>query len=152
MLEKIGSLASIIGILREVASLRGLFARKAIRIETTSEAGPTTRRSGFAEPAVKIIDIRLMFCGEYGVPVELEAPPGRFHPVLPVDLDSGSSGELVYPCRETIELAPFNTSPALNEYANITGRSNFTQDVSAEMVKFSKALISNFRWTRTLIR
>lgn len=123
MLEKIGSLASIIGIFREVVSLRGLFARNAIRIETALETGPTTRRSGFTEPAVKItvvnesahlvkiIDIRLIFCGEYGAPVELEAPPERFHPVLPVDLDSGTQENWYIPAEKLSSLLRFIHRP-----------------------------------------
>lgn len=116
MLEKINSLASIIGILRDVASLRRQFSRKAVRIETVLEQGPSTRRSGFTEPVVKIIvvnesdhsikiiDIRLIFCGEYGAPIELEAPPERFHPVLPVDLDSGTQENWYIPAEKLSSL------------------------------------------------
>ena len=73
-----------------------------IRVATAIEKGPTTLELGFTEPAVKITlanisnknirikDVRLMFCGHFGVSVASETPPGRSHPELPASLAAGS--------------------------------------------------------------
>ena len=80
---------------------RQLF-RQEIGIMIATEQGPTSRELGFTEPAVKITlmnksgkeirikDIRLMFCGVFGVSVAPEAPAGRSHRGLPVSLASGA--------------------------------------------------------------
>ena len=107
MLNQFGAWASILGFLVPVAIwLKRRAARGRICIETALEPGPcypeVPRELGFTPSAVKITvvneseqtikvsDIRLMFCGEYGVPVLPKAPPGRHHPELPSDLNPGT--------------------------------------------------------------
>ena len=75
--------------------------RPEIRVTTAIEKGPTTRKLGFTEPAVKITlanrsstdiqikDIRLMFSGQFRASIAPEAPPGRFHVELPASLAAG---------------------------------------------------------------
>ena len=87
-------------------------SRGKIRVETRTERGPETRELGFTETAIKITvmnesgsvvsirDIRLMFCGAYGVPVKLIAPPGRSHPELPASLKSGAEGNWYIPAEQ----------------------------------------------------
>ena len=108
--------------------------RKSIRIETVVERGPTTRRSGFTEPAVKIIvmnesklsikirDVRLMFCGDYGASVAPKAPAERSHPELPMDLDSGTDAHWYIPAEQLYALLsslyqpPSTTGPTSREF------------------------------------
>ena len=103
ILEQIGSSASIISLLAGGANwIRQRLTQGGIRIETAVEQGPITRQSGFTEPAVKITvvnegahpvkirDVRLMLCRDYGAPVAAEAPPERFHAELPFDLQPGT--------------------------------------------------------------
>lgn len=117
MLEQIGSVASILGFLKEpVAWIRRRLVRKAVRIEAVIERGPVTRRSGFTEPAIKVTvmneskrsikirDIRLMFCGNYGAPVKPRAPEERSHPELPMDLDSGTDAHWYIPAEKLYAL------------------------------------------------
>ena len=115
MLDWWGNWASIVGTLITIVVVgvpaifwlkrRGAVQDK-VRIETVVEPGPhypeVPRELGFTPPAVKITvvnegdqtvklrDIRLMFCGEYGFPVVKEAPQGRRHPELPSDLSPGT--------------------------------------------------------------
>ena len=136
MLEQIGSVASILGFLKEPLNWirrRGVF-RKAVRVETVVERGPVTRRSGFTEPAVnitvmneskssiKIRDVRLMFCGDYGASVAPEAPAERSHPKLPMDLDSGTDAhwyipaEQLYAWLSSLYQPPSTTGPTSREF------------------------------------
>ena len=83
-----------------------------IRIETTQERGPTSREHGFTETAIKIImvnrsksavritDVRLMFCEAFGASVAPLAPQGRSHPELPVTLDSGEEENWYIPAEK----------------------------------------------------
>ena len=93
------------------------FFRPEIRIMTATEQGPTNRRElGFTEPAVKITimnksskditikDIRLMFCGAFGASVALEAPSGRSHCELPVNLASGADDHWYIPAEKLSKL------------------------------------------------
>lgn len=76
--------------------------RPEIRVRTAIEKGPTTRKLGFTEPAVKITlankssadiqikDIRLIFSGDFGASIAPDAPPGRFHAELPASLAAGT--------------------------------------------------------------
>ena len=135
MLEQIGSVASILGFLKEpVVWIRRRLVRKAVRIETVIERGPVTRRSGFTEPAIKVTvmneskrlikirDIRLMFCGDYGASVLLKAPPERSHPELPMDLDSGTDAHWYIPAEQLYTLLsslyqpPSTTGPTSREF------------------------------------
>lgn len=135
MLEQIGSVASILGFLKEsVAWIRRRRVRKAVRIETVIERGPVTRRSGFTEPAIKITvmneskrsikirDIRLMFCGDYGASVAPKAPAERSHPELPMDLDSGTDAHWYIPAEQLYALLsslyqpPSTTGPTSREF------------------------------------
>lgn len=92
------------------------FFRPDIRMVTATERGPTSRESGFTEPAVKITvmnrgshdvrikDIRLMFCGVFGAPVAPEAPAGRSHRELPASLAPGSEENWYIPAEELSDL------------------------------------------------
>ena len=128
MLEQIGSVASILGFLKEPMDwIRRSLVHKAVRIETVMERGPSTRRSGFTEPAVKIIvmneskrsikirDIRLMFCDEYGASVAPEAPEERSHPELPMDLDSGKDEHWYIPADKLFALLSVCQKTPLSE-------------------------------------
>ncbi len=104
MLDQFGAWASMLGFLRTLMPSAIWPERRSdkneVRIETVVEQGPVSRAAGFTQSAVKITvvnegeqsikvgDIRLMFCGEYGVPVVEKAPPERQHPKLPTDLES----------------------------------------------------------------
>ena len=106
MLDQFGAWASMLGFLRTLMPSAIWPERRSdkneVRIETVVEQGPVSRAAGFTQSAVKITvvnegeqsikvgDIRLMFCGEYGVPVVEKAPPERQHPKLPTDLESGT--------------------------------------------------------------
>ena len=104
MLETIitGLVITIVGGLVVAFVLRWLSARRSIRIETWFERGPTSREYGFTETtlnvtiknesgnSVQIQDIRLMFCGDYGVKVLPEAPKPRSHPKLPARVEHDS--------------------------------------------------------------
>lgn len=117
MLEQIGSSASIIALLVGTANwIRQRLTKGGIRIETAIERGPVTRQSGFTEPAVKITvvnegghpvkirDVRLMICRDYGAPVAAEAPPERFHTELPFDLQPGADESWYIPAEKLANL------------------------------------------------
>ncbi len=86
--------------------------RPDIRIVSVIEKGPTTRELGFTEPAIKITlantsnknikikDIRLMFCTNYGTSIAWEAPAGRSHRQLPMSLDSGTEEHWYIPAQK----------------------------------------------------
>lgn len=88
------------------------FFRPELQILTAIEQGPTNRKLGFTEPAVKITvvnksserilikDIRLIFCGDFGESVLAEAPAGRSHRKLPVSLDSGADNHWYIPAEK----------------------------------------------------
>ena len=90
--------------------------RPAIRIVTAIEKGPTNHELGFTEPAVKITltntsskdiqikDIRLMFCGHFGASIAIEAPAGRSHRELPVNLASGRDDHWFIPAEKLSNL------------------------------------------------
>ena len=94
---------------------RKLF-RPELHILSAIEQGPTNRELGFTEPAVKITvvnkssesiqikDIRLMFSGDFGVPVLAEAPAGRSHSVLPANLTPGTEEHWYIPAEKLSDL------------------------------------------------
>ena len=112
MLETIGSVASILGLSSLLAKIWRRIMRRTVRIKTMVERGPISREFGITEPAVKItvvnetqhpvivVDIRLMFCGDYGASIAPNAPTGRSHPTLPENLESGSSKEWYIPAEQ----------------------------------------------------
>ena len=93
-----------------------LNALRSVRIETSLEPGPTSREYGFTQTAVKVTiknesgniieiqDIRLMFCGDYGVRVPPEAPVPRSHPKLPARVEHGSAEIWYFPAEELAKL------------------------------------------------
>ena len=107
MLENIAYVATILGAIGTGSwyLFRWWRGRRAVRVEAgpKAEPGPITRSTGITEPAlavtvvnegddpVTIVDVRLMFCRDYGASVPPSAPPLRSHPVLPTTLQSGSS-------------------------------------------------------------
>ena len=88
------------------------YFRHDIRILSVVEKGPTSREFGFTEPAVKItiynktsrdivvVDIRLMFCGNFGESVVFPAPEGRSHRDLPATLRAGSEEHWYVPAEQ----------------------------------------------------
>lgn len=117
ILETLLLAALNLGLARPVAWLWDrLLTHGAIRIDVVEEPGPTTRGLGFTEKAIKVTvsnhsaatiqiqDIRLMFAGGYGVPVPVEAPPGRSHPELPAKLSPESSGNWYFPAERLASL------------------------------------------------
>ena len=156
MLEQIGSVASILGFLKEpVAWIRRRLVRKAVRIEAVIERGPVTRRSGFTEPAIKVTvmneskrsikirDIRLMFCGNYGAPVKPRAPEGTFYTLnslwtwIPERMHTGT-----FPQRNSTRCFAICTSRR-QRLGQHQGNLHFTQDVSLARGKFTEVPFSD---------
>ena len=120
MLNQFAAWASILGCLLAVIPFVFWLKRRSgqgkLRIETVVEQGPVSRESGLTQPAVKITvanegeqsikvsDVRLMFCGRYGVPVESQAPLERQHPALPTDLNSGTVEHWYVPAEDLSRL------------------------------------------------
>ena len=137
MLEQINAALSIGKTLKNVMSWMRRRSTRAtrggIRVETRQETGPSSRELGFTEAAlkitvvneskkaVKIVDIRLMFCDSYGASVAPTAPPGRSHPELPANLVSGADGNWYIPAEKLSELLyslyhpPLTTKPIVRE-------------------------------------
>ena len=105
----IGLIVSILGTLIGAIVVNWWRARNRIRIETTLEPGPTSVQYGFTETAVtvtiknesgnsiEIQDIRLIFCGVYGIGVLPEAPKPRSHPQLPALVEHGTTETWYFP-------------------------------------------------------
>lgn len=116
MLEQIGSSAITALLVGTANWIRQRLTKGEIRIETAIERGPVTRQAGFTEPAVKITvvnegghpvkirDVRLMICRDYGAPVAAEAPPERFHAELPFDLQPGADESWYIPAEKLANL------------------------------------------------
>lgn len=114
MLETIitGLVITIVGGLAVAFIPRWLNARRRVRIETSLEPGPTIREYGFTETSVNVTiknesgnivqiqDIRLMFCGDYGVKVLPEAPKPRSHPKLPARIEHDSVETWYFPAEK----------------------------------------------------
>ena len=112
MLEQFGEALSV-KVLTDVMNwIRRRFARDRIRVETLLQRGPTSRELGFTETAIKVTvvnesekairikDVRLMFCGAFGASVAPTAPAGRSHPALPMRLDSGAEENWFIPAEK----------------------------------------------------
>lgn len=92
------------------------WSKNDVRVETTITPGPTSRQLGFTEDAIKVTvmnegdhkikirDVRLMFCGNYGASVATEAPPGRCHPKLPTAIDTGAEENWYVPADQLANL------------------------------------------------
>lgn len=139
MLEQIGSSAITALLVGTANWVRQRLTKGGIRVETAIERGPLTRESGFTEPAVKITvvnegehavkirDVRLMICREFGAPVAAEAPPERFHAELPFDLQPGADESWYIPAEKLANLLdalhrPLRTTACLSRMVVLRAR------------------------------
>ena len=134
MLENVAYVATILVAIGTLSwhSIRWWRGRRSVRIEADPKAkpGPVTRSTGFTEPALAvtvvnesrdpttIIDVRLMFCRDYGACVPPSAPPLRSHPGLPATLESGSSGVWYVPAQQLSSLVGSLHRPASTTMQN----------------------------------
>lgn len=116
MLAQIAETFAIRLLLRLWRWFRQRMSGPTVRIEAILEQGPVSRQLGFTEPAIKLTvrnetpsairvrDIRVMFCRNFGAPVAAEAPPGRVHPKLPTRLKSGTETDWYIPAEKLSSL------------------------------------------------
>lgn len=143
--------------------IRRIF-RPEIRIVAATEQGPTSRDLGFTEPAVKItltnksgneiriMDVRLMFCGVFGAPVAPEAPPGRSHPELPATLAAGALDHWYIPAERLSSLLRSLHRPRHNSATEIHNLKLYARCITGtdrvyKSSSFRFSTDSNSHWT-----
>ena len=118
---------------------RRSYARRGVLIETKIEQGPTSREYGFTEPAVRatfnnasgvpigIRDVRIFLTGDFGIPIEVEAPPPRTHPGLPATVIAGSGLTWYFPAEKLSRLVLWLSSPIRSRRTFVRVRVVFTE-------------------------
>lgn len=99
--------------------------RTGVRVSVAGiESGPTTRSLGFTEPALKVTlsntgkravtvtDLRLMFSEPFGLRVPPEAPDGRSHPELPIQIAPAEERVWYFPAQATSRMLDALFMPA----------------------------------------